>query len=155
MANKYQKIIVGIDQSEQAYRAFIRAAHVAKEYPEAELYLLSVLPQNANNLRSPQLIDDEFGDWAMEIESKPLSRQIAELLASYEQEAYRLGVKNVDYQIQVGGDAKVELIKQIRNPEQTLIVVGATTKTTFQKLVLGSVSAYIVKNANCDIYIVR
>ncbi|MGL4624819.1 MAG: universal stress protein [Culicoidibacterales bacterium] len=155
MEKKYQKIVVGIDQSEQAYRAFIRAAHVAKEYPEAELYLLSVLPLNANNLRAPQLVDDEFGDWTMEIQAKPLSRQIAELLASYEQEAYALGVKIVDYQIQVGGDPKLELLKQIREPEMTLVVVGATTKTTFQKLVLGSVSSYIVKNAQCDIYIVR
>lgn len=155
MEKEYTKIIVGIDQSEQSHRAFVRAAHLAKEYPSCELYLLAVLPQNANNLQSPRLVDSGGDDWTMEIESKPLSRQVAELLASYEKEAYEIGVELVDYQIQVGGDPKVELVKQVNDAETTVIVVGATTKTTFQKLLLGSVSSHIIKNAPCDIYIVR
>ncbi len=154
MEKTYQKIIVGIDQSEQSYRAFIRAANVAKTYPGAVLYLLAVLPPNANNLKSPQLLDND-DDWVMTIEAKPLSRQMAELLARYEQEAYALGVKLVDYQIQVGGDPKHELLKLVTDAETNLLVVGATTKTTFQKLVLGSVSSHIIKNAACDIYIIR
>ncbi|MGL4952226.1 MAG: universal stress protein [Culicoidibacterales bacterium] len=155
MEKDYQKIIVGIDQSEQAYRAFIRAAHIAKEYPNSVLYMLSILPANANNLKAPSLADDDFGDWTIEIEAKPLSRQVAELLATYEREAYAMGVQNVDYQIQVGGDPKAEILKQVGNPEHSIIIVGATTKTTFQKLLLGSVSSHIIKNAHCDIYIVR
>ncbi|MGL5296804.1 MAG: universal stress protein [Culicoidibacterales bacterium] len=155
MEKVYTKIIVGIDQSKQSYRAFQRAARLAKEHPDSELYLLAVLPPNANNLQSPKFVEDGFDDWTMSVDSKPLSRQIAEMLAAYEQEAYELGVKLVDYQIQVGGEPKLELIQQVIHPETSVIVVGATTKSTFQKLVLGSVSSYIVKNTPCDIYIIR
>jgi nucleotide-binding universal stress UspA family protein len=76
-------------------------------------------------------------------------------LGDYEAEAKKAGVKNISKVIEYGAP-KVMIANQIpENNDIDLIMLGATGLNAVERLFIGSVSEYVIRNAACDVLIVR
>ena len=76
-------------------------------------------------------------------------------LDDYEAEAQKAGVKNISKVIEYGSP-KVMIANQIpENNQIDLIMLGATGLNAVERLFIGSVSEYVIRNADCDVLIVR
>ncbi len=137
---KYKKILVGIDSSENASKAFFEAAHIAKRN-EAVLYVVHVI----NNLVS-YLTDEAIAQ---------LKDDAQELSHNLIAQAENNGFANIEVVIQVGSPK--QLITHILPKElgAELIVLGATGKHRLQESLLGSLPHYASTNASRNVLIVR
>ncbi|MFP3338972.1 universal stress protein, partial [Micrococcus sp. SIMBA_131] len=77
------------------------------------------------------------------------------LLKEYEEKAMIAGVTNVKTVIEYGSP-KVKIAKTIAPQNKIdLIVCGATGMNRVERLLMGSVSEHITRNATCDVMVVR
>lgn len=144
----YQKILVGIDGSIQSDMAFQKALEVAKTN-HAKLYLLSVV----NGEKYPtgtggySFISHDIYDQAVGTMEKKLT--------DYKQKAVDAGIENVETAVKVG-NAKVELAERYpKANEIDLIVIGVTGLNVVGRLIVGSTAAYTIREAPCDVTVVK
>lgn len=145
----YQKILVGIDGSKQSDMAFAKSLEVAKQNG-AKLYLLSVI----NGERLPSGGPNGYGFVDRSI-YKPAIETMKEKLAEYEKRAQAAGVTDVVTAVEVG-NAKLELAENY--PKQNgidLILIGATGLNVVGRLIVGSTAAYTIREAPCDVTVVK
>ena len=141
----YQKILVGVDGSKQADMAFEKAVDTAKTN-DAKLYLLSII----NGERYPSgygFVSHSIYDSAIETMQKKL--------ADYKKKAEAAGIKDVETDVKVG-NAKIELAE--RYPKENdidLIIIGATGLNVVGRLLVGSTAAYTIREAPCDVTVVK
>lgn len=145
---EYQNILVGIDGSKQSLLAFKKAVAIAQRNG-ARLHLLSVV----NGEPYPSAITT-FG-----ISDKGLYDKVVDkmkhLLADLTTQAQAAGVQDVKTSVVVG-NAKVILTDTYpKNEDIDLILVGATGLNTIGRMIVGSTSAYIVRQAPCDVVVVK
>lgn len=146
---RYKKILVGIDGSEQAKNALDRAINLAQAL-NATLLLATVVDDRAlamamsntgNYVMTPNMRDD-------------LMAHAKETMANYVATAKEAGVK-FEAKILIG-DHKLELAKDIPDAEGIdAIVIGATGLTRVERVFIGSTASYIMNNATCDVIIVK
>ena len=145
----YQKILVGIDGSKQSDMAFAKALEVAKQN-DANLYLLSVI--NGERIPSGGLNGYGFVDRSI---YKPAIETMKRKLAEYEKKAQAAGITDVVTEVEVG-NAKLELAENY--PKQNgidLILIGATGLNVVGRLIVGSTAAYTIREAPCDVTVVK
>mgnify|MGYP001770228775 CR=1 FL=1 len=143
MSLQYKNILVAVDGSKEAEKAFKKAISLAKSY-DATLIIAHV-------------IDDRYGSAVVyspgiihEIEAKG-----KELLQSYEKQAKEAGVANVKTHLE-HGSPKVKIAKYIAPKfDADLILCGATGLNAIERLLMGSVSEHITRYAKCDVLVVR
>ena len=131
----YQNILVGVDGSEQADMAFEKAVDTAKTN-DAKLYLLSII----NGERYPSTGPGGYGFVSHSI---------------YDSAIETMQKKLADYKKKVG-NAKVELAE--RYPKENdidLIIIGATGLNVVGRLLVGSTAAYTIREAPCDVTVVK
>lgn len=140
----YKQILVAIDGSKQAEKAFQQALDLAKKY-QATLGIASII-----DLRSfsPNVsYDGSFEKEAME----KVTTQIKE----YVRQAEKAGIAEVKTYLE-SGNPKTLLAKEIPDKfEADLIIVGATGMNRIEQVVLGSVSSYILAHATIAVLIAR
>lgn len=142
----YQNIMVAVDGSDEAEIAFNRVLKIAKEN-EAKLYIAHVVDfRNIAPLEiyspSVEVIDD-------------IKNEKEKLLAEYADKAKAQNLENIETVFRTG-NPKLELAVTI--PEDyniDLIVCGATGLNAIGRFLIGSVAEQIVRNATCDVLIVR
>jgi nucleotide-binding universal stress UspA family protein len=148
MEFEYHNILVAIDGSKEAERAFNKAVEIAK--------------QNNANLLLVHVIDQRTYAYAG-IEVEPFERNIAErgeqialnMLGNYKEKAINAGLTNIECIIEFGSP-KVKIPKEIAKEKQCdLIICGATGLNAVERLLMGSVSEHITRFASCDVLIVR
>ena len=130
----YQNILVGVDGSKQADMAFEKAVDTAKTN-DAKLYLLSII----NGERYPSTGPGGYGFVSHSIYDS----------------AEAAGIKAVETDVKVG-NAKVELAE--RYPKENdidLIIIGATGLNVVGRLLVGSTAAYTIREAPCDVTVVK
>jgi len=131
-----RRIVVGYDGSEAARRALERVAELARN--GAEVMVVNVRP-----LRVPAplpLADDDV------VAQRRKLDEAHEFLA-----IRRVRSRRVERR---GGAAEM-LLEQARESGADLIVVGSHGKNLAARLVLGSVSRKVVREASCDVLVVR
>jgi nucleotide-binding universal stress UspA family protein len=136
------KIVVGFDGSDNARRALERASRLAAG--DAVL-VVSVVPLSAPGARGPAAVE------APQIEAH--HEQLAEarkVLASHGADAQL--IETLGNPI---GDVADALMHVARDHEAELIVVGIRGLGRRKSLLVGSVSAKLVREASCDILVVR
>lgn len=144
MSHKYEKILVAIDGSAESELAFEKAVNVAKRN-EAALLLTHVIDTRA--LQSVATFDATVYE--------KLEREAHESLTDLENKARVAGIQDVR-QIVEFGNPKSLLAIDIPDKEGTdLIMLGATGLNAFERLLVGSSSEYILRNAKIDILVVR
>jgi len=141
----YTTILVAVDSSEESKQAFARSITSAKKNDGASLTIAHVvdIPTHSDYRQYDAAI--------MELAKKSAT----EMLDGFKDEAIAAGLTDVQVVLEFGS-AKREIIKTIVpkvNPD--LIIVGATGTNALERVLVGSVSDYIIRHAPCDVLVVR
>lgn len=146
MLQSYKSILVPIDGSYESELAFKKAINVAKRNGEdTSLHLVHVVDTRAfQNISS---FDTTMVEQVTETAKKTLS--------GYADEAKKAGVKNVDFSFEYGAP-KVIIAKDIPDEKNIdLIMIGATGLNAVERILIGSVTEYVTRTAQCDVLVVR
>jgi len=145
----YGKVMVGVDGSKYAEAAFEEAIDIAK-CNNARLLIVSVYAPPS----FPVLLGG-IPPYPPTV-PKEISDRMEPLLKQYMDKAKKEGVKDVEAKIlpawnYVGAAFVAEAEKQ----GCALTVIGSRGLTGLSRTLLGSVADYVVRNAHCDVHIVR
>ncbi|HLR92832.1 MAG TPA: universal stress protein [Atopostipes sp.] len=149
MEKKYRNIMVAIDGSNEAEQAFKEGVAIAKRN-DSHFYIAHV--SDTRSLRSfPNFVspisNTEFMDQTQ--------RAAETTLAEYKKWAEDRGLSNVKTILKFGSP-KAEIAKNIPDEyDIDLILLGATGLNAVERILIGSVSEYVVRSAPCDVLIVR
>jgi nucleotide-binding universal stress UspA family protein len=137
------KIIVGFDGSEQAERALDRAVGLAGEkgvlvvVSAARLSMLS----RGGPVPGASAVDPIEAAWAR---------------GNLDNARARIQVNGFELRTVEGhGDPADVLVRQAKEDEADLIVVGTRGQNATQRAMLGSVSTKVLHHAPCDVLVVR
>lgn len=144
MLTQYQHIQVSVDGSKEADLAFSKAVAIAKRNG-ADLEILHVI-----DTRSFQNVSS-FDSAMVEQVSNDAKKRMEE----YNKRAKDAGVKNVHYSIEFGSPKTIIAHEFPKKHNIDLIVVGATGLNAVERLLIGSVTEYVTRTANCDILVCR
>ena len=144
MSHHYERILIAIDGSYESELAFEKGVNIALRN-NAELLLTHVIDTRA--LQSVATFDTYIYE--------KLEQEAKEVLNDYEQQAREKGLTKVKQVIEFG-NPKTLLARDIPDKEKVdLIMVGATGLNTFERLLIGSSSEYIMRHAKVDLLVVR
>lgn len=144
MLSQYQHIQVSVDGSKEADLAFSKAVAIAKRNG-ATLEILHVI-----DIRSFQNVSSFDSAMVEQVSSDAKKR-----MEKYYQRAKKAGIKNVHYSIEFGAPKTVIAHDFPQQHHIDLIVVGATGLNAVERLLIGSVTEYVTRTANCDILVCR
>ncbi|WP_216828983.1 universal stress protein [Alkalihalobacterium elongatum] len=144
MEKNYRNVLVAVDGSEEANVALNKAFDIVKK-DNAQLFIAHV-------------IDTRTFATVEQYDRTVVSRAegyAKELLNEYKVKAEEAGVTNATTVLDFGSP-KVRIAKDIaQKHEIDLIVTGATGLNAVERILIGSVSEAITRNAKCDVLIVR
>lgn len=141
----YKNILVAVDETNESLIAFRRAVQVALNNVGSKLYIVHVI-----DTRSFAFSEGYNFDMAEKITNNK-----KDLLDSYEKKAQQSGLVNIKKLIEYGTPKHV-IARDIPQQEKIdLIICGVTGKGELARLFLGSVSEGILRNARCDVLVVR
>ena len=144
MSHHYERILIAIDGSYESELAFEKGVNIALRN-NAELLLTHVIDTRA--LQSVATFDTYIYE--------KLEQEAKEVLNDYEQQAREKGLTKLKQVIEFG-NPKTLLARDIPDKEKVdLIMVGATGLNTFERLLIGSSSEYIMRHAKVDLLVVR
>lgn len=145
----YQRILVGIDGSKQSDMAFNKAVEIAKQN-NAKLFLLSVI----NGERYPSTGPNGYGFVDHSIYESAV-QEMNKRLGKYKEKAVEAGIKDISVDVEIG-NAKLELAEHYPAANKIdLIVIGATGLNVVGRLIVGSTAAYTIREAPCDVTVVK
>lgn len=145
--SEYQHILVGIDGSKQSQMAFDKAVEVAKRN-HASLQLLSVI----NGEHYPDAVG--YGVIDHDVYDKA-EKKMTDLLTKLTQQAQDAGISDVHFEVMVG-NVKLALTEQWpKDHDVDLIIIGATGLNVIGRMLVGSTAAYVVREAPCDVMVVK
>ncbi len=140
----FSKILVAIDGSEISRRAFARAVDLAKQN-KAELHAIYVIE---SGIVSPAPVDTTW-----ELIYERFEKEGHAVMTELVSDAKAKGIV-VEPHIEAGhaGDTIIETSTKIG---ADLIILGSLGKSKLDRLLLGSVSSYVVNYSKTNIMIVR
>lgn len=144
MLQEYKKILVPVDGSGEAELAFRKAIEVAKRN-QAMMIITHIIDTRA--IQTPTGFEGNF--------TEEIVHQTKLLMDEYQTMAREGGVQDVQARIEYGSP-KVTIAKDL--PQEygiDLIMIGATGLNAVERLFIGSVSDYVIRNAPCDVLVVR
>ena len=149
MLQNYRDILAPVDGSKNAEKALQEAVLIAKRNG-ARLEILNVIDiRNFTNAFGSMM--DMNGDLvystfnSVEEYLKKLKKEIAE----------KADFKNVRIHARFGSPRVVIANDFLKDYPIDLIVMGKTGSNPVERFLMGSVSDYVVRNAQCDVIIVR
>lgn len=144
MSLSYKNILVAIDGSKEAEKAFKKALAIAK-LNDAKLIVTHVI--DTRSFATVEAYDRTVAERAELFAN--------ELLESHKKEAEEAGLSNVELILEYGSP-KVKIAKDIAPKHNVdLIVCGATGLNAVERFFIGSVSEHITRYAKCNVLIVR
>ena len=144
MFHEYSKILVPVDGSNEARLAFEKAIEVAKRN-RAQVLIAHIIDTRV--LQTPTGFKGNFNE--------EIQRQTENLFQEYRQYAQEHDFNDIDFVLEYGSP-KVYISKNIPKDYQIdLIMMGATGLNAVERLFIGSVSEYVIRNASCDVLVVR
>lgn len=144
MLQQYRTIMVAVDGSAEAELAFKKAVNVANRN-EATLLIAHVIDTRA--FQTVSSFDGMLAEQATE-----MAKQTLEDYTKYAKEHDCTDITTViEY-----GSPKPIIAKQLpKDHDVDLIMLGATGLNAVERLFIGSVSEYVIRNAACDVLVVR
>jgi len=144
---EYSSILVGTDGSEQAMQAFEKAVAVAKRN-NAMVIVAHVIE---NRMYGSMTFSTVTADMVQEE-----TDQAKRLLEEYKEYAVKeLGYDQVQTVLEFGSPKVLMSVDLPETYNVDLIMVGQSGLNAVERFVMGSVSDYIIRNAPCDVLIVR
>lgn len=140
--NLYHTIIVGTDGTEYAKKAINTAVALAG-LTGAKLYAIYV--SDVSNITPTSV------EWEMVAENIKLESE-----AAFEYVRGKAGAEGIEFEtVSLSGAAGQEIVQYANQVNADLIVVGATGKKAIERLILGSVSEKVIRNAKQQVLVVR
>jgi nucleotide-binding universal stress UspA family protein len=137
----FSKILVAVDGSASANKAFERAIYLAQKC-NSELDLVHVVQceVGGDSANTFEIIDE-------------LKDKAKRMLEEYKIQAAK---NNISMQITImqGDPAKV-IIEVAKEKSYDLIIMGTRGRSSFQELLIGSVSQKVMHHASCPVMVVR
>ena len=144
MLPEYNKILVAIDGSDESEQAFKKAIQVTKRN-NAILYIAHIIDIRA--FESVSSFDENLAEEA--------TRVARDTLNNYLDYGKEHGVEDIQTIIEYGAP-KTVIAKQLQKDYNIdLIMLGATGLNAMERILIGSVSSYVARQAKCDVLIVR
>jgi nucleotide-binding universal stress UspA family protein len=155
--NRFSRVLVAIDGSASSIHAIDYAISIAIKN-SSELFVLYVIDAYGYfHLSSSIILAPTFGS-----EKYLEEKNEAEKLMNKIKEECKLKVKdNTKFK-----ELKTEVVEGVKSVAATiieyaesedvnLIIIGSRGKTKFKRLLLGSVSSNVLKNAHCAVLVIR
>ena len=140
--NLYHTIVVGTDGTEYAKKAINTAVGLAG-LTGAKLYAVYV--SDVSNITPTSV------EWEMVAENIKLESE-----AAFEYVREKAGAMGIEFEtVSLSGAAGQEIVQYANQVNADLIVVGATGKKAIERLILGSVSEKVIRNAKQQVLVVR
>ncbi len=144
MTQEYARILIGTDGSDEAQKALRKAIALSKQN-QATLLIAHVV--DTRSYKGFETFDGTLSDQTRKKEKA--------LLEDYRLVAQETGLENVETILKYGSPKKI-LAKELPHDKQIdLIVMGATGLNVLDRVLIGSVSGFVMQNAVCDVLIVR
>ncbi|KAL6069770.1 Usp domain-containing protein [Balamuthia mandrillaris] len=137
--------MVGIDGSEASGRAFqwVLKQVVEKKFPQlSKVFIIDVLPELEFEVETSS-------------EYQEAKRELTASLEEYAVVLNEIGVANEVKLVEGSDDVREALCKQVKENNIDVLVVGNTGKSNLKRLLLGSVSEYVVRHAECVVVVVK
>lgn len=144
MLSQYKNIQVAVDGSKEADLAFSKAVAIAKRN-HATLEILHVI-----DTRSFQNVSS-FDSAMVEQVSKDAEKRMKD----YQARATKAGAEDVHYSIEFGSPKTIIGHDFPKKHNIDLIVVGATGLNAVERLLIGSVTEYVIRTSKCDVLVCR
>lgn len=137
----FSKILVAIDGSESAKKAFTTS-----------IYLASISKCRIDVIH---VVSCEFGgDSAASLELvEDLKIKANSMLEKYKKDALEKGIQP-KFMLEIGDPANM-IIEIVNSKDYDLVVLGTRGMNVFKELVLGSVSIKVMHHAKCPVMVVR
>lgn len=143
MSTKFNRILVGVDDSADALLAFDYAIHQAKQ-DNAELVIVSVLEDDDMNVYQALSKDYVHGERA----------ELEKHILKYQKQAEDAGVTNVRSVIAEGEPGETIVKDVIPHVQPDLLIIGSLAKKGIAKR-FGSQAAYMAKYAPIAVLVIR
>src|SRR5699024_3976210 len=144
METEYSKIVVAVGGSDDSDKAFNKAVAMANRH-DATLVLTHVVDTStyATLAEYDKVIVNrakEFGE---------------EILDKYEQNTKDANIEDLKILMKEGRPKSVITREIAPEEDADLIIVGATGLNAVERFLIGSVSESIIRNAKCDVLVVK
>ncbi|MGX7243770.1 universal stress protein [Enterococcus quebecensis] len=146
LTQSYKNILVGVDGSDQGNLAYQQAVEVARRN-NGRVIVAHIIENKVYTMMGYSSLNDGLLD--QETESAK------EILAECSEYAKKVDFNQVET-VLTYGVAKEMMCKEL--PEKysvDLIMVGQTGLNKVERLMIGSISSYIIRHAPCDVLIVH
>jgi nucleotide-binding universal stress UspA family protein len=144
MYQEYSRILSPIDGSDESKLAFEKAVAVAKRN-NATLVVAHIIDTSA--FQTTNMYN--------EVIPEAVTTRAKTMLNDYAEEARNAGIEHVETVIDYGS-AKYQICHTLAPDHKAdLIMIGATGLNAVERLFIGSVSEYVIRNAPCDVLVVR
>lgn len=140
---KFSKIMVGVEESPDALKAFHYAIQKAKE-EQAELVIVSILEEKEINVY--QSLDKNY--WQEQL------AKLEKQTEKYQQEALTNGIDKVSVIVNEGKPGELIINKLIPLNKPDLLIIGSKS-TSKLKSFFGSQAAYMARYAPISVMIIR
>ncbi|KRM80105.1 hypothetical protein FD36_GL000658 [Fructilactobacillus sanfranciscensis DSM 20451] len=146
MAKNYERILAPVDGGEDTMPVLDRAIELAKQNG-SHLDILNVIQVTQFNRN--------YGNAVSADTVYKLTDQTKEILETLKQTAIKQGLSDVSIHMRFGNPKKIIAQEFPNDHNDDLIVIGATGLTAVERLVVGSVTNYVVRVAKPDVLIVK
>jgi nucleotide-binding universal stress UspA family protein len=143
--SSYSRVLVGVDFSDNSRRALELALRLA---PHAEFHVLHVYSGSAGMLRGAGVTDEGILRYQRQV-AKDARQQMNAFL-----ETVHRGRKRITREVW-NGQPRREITKIAKVFRADLIAVGTAGRAGIPYILLGSVAEHVMREARCDVLVVR
>lgn len=149
MSNEQSQVVVGFDFSDSAWAALRRGVALASRAPFHVLHFACILDPHAGVPALPpeKHVDIVYADRVRD----ELARCVEQAL----REAATIGRVHFHVHVRLAKSAAHELLEIAQEVGADLIVVGCAGRRGIERVLLGSVSEHVVREAGCAVVIAR
>lgn len=148
VSHAYKNILVPVDGAKATHAVIDKAIQIAKKN-QAHLDILNICQINQITEGYATLSDMSEG------KTYEIVNLVAKRLQDLKQKAHDAGVESVDIHVRFGNPKTVIARDFIRDHHNDLIVMGKSSLNRFERALIGSVTAYVVRMAPCDVVVVK
>lgn len=134
------RILVGVDGSVQANKAFDYATSLAIRFEGSHLLIVNIFEKFANVGHSI---------------TEQLQKDREEMLRKYLDKAGTMGLKSVDVLQEEGSSAAKQILEIASRENIDTIVIGSRGQYLAEDFLLGSTSYKLAQSAKCSLIIIR
>lgn len=134
------RILVGVDGSVQANKAFDYATSLAIRFEGSHLLIVNIFEKFANVGHSI---------------TEQLQKDREEMLRKYLDKAGTMGLKSVDVLQEEGSSAAKQILEIASRENIDTIVIGSRGQYLAEDFLLGSTSYKLAQSAKCNLIIIR